>query len=66
MATHSSTIAWRIPWIEKPGGLQFTGLQRVGHNWVTSTPPNTHSIFIYHLLLWSLTIALGVREGKER
>ena len=29
-------------------------------------PPNTHSIFIYHLLLWSLTIALGVREGRER
>ena len=34
MATHSSVLAWRIPWIEKPGGLQSTGLQRVGHNWV--------------------------------
>ena len=31
MATHSS-IAWRIPWTEKPGRLQFTGLQGVGHN----------------------------------
>ena len=29
MATHSSTLAWRIPWMEKPGGLQFMGLQRV-------------------------------------
>ena len=30
-ATHSSTLAWRIPWTEEPGGLQFTGSQRVGH-----------------------------------
>ena len=32
MATHSSTLAWRIPWIEEPGGLQFMGLQRVGQD----------------------------------
>ena len=33
MATHSSILAWRIPWTEKPGGLlQSMGLQRVGHN----------------------------------
>ena len=32
MATHSSIRAWRIPWMEEPGGLQFTGLQRVGHD----------------------------------
>ena len=32
MATHSSILAWRIPWTEKPGGLQFIGSQRVGHN----------------------------------
>ena len=32
MATHSSILAWRIPWTEEPGGLQFIGLQRVGHN----------------------------------
>ena len=29
MATHSSTVAWRIPWTEEPGGLQSTGSQRV-------------------------------------
>ena len=29
MAAHSSILAWRIPWTEKPGGLQFTGSQRV-------------------------------------
>ena len=32
MATHSSVLAWKIPWTEEPGGLQFVGLQRVGHN----------------------------------
>ena len=32
MATHSSILAWRIPWMEEPGGLQSTGLQRVGHD----------------------------------
>ena len=36
MATHSSILAWRIPWMEEPGGLQSTGSQRVGHNWATS------------------------------
>ena len=32
MATRSSTIAWRIPWMEEPGGLQSTGSQRVEHD----------------------------------
>ena len=32
MATHSSILAWRISWTEKPGGLQSRGFQRVGHN----------------------------------
>ena len=32
LATHSSILAWEIPWREKPGGLQSLGLQRVGHN----------------------------------
>ena len=32
MATHSSTLAWEIPWTEEPGGLQSTVLQRVGHD----------------------------------
>ena len=36
MATHSSTLAWRIPWTEELGGLQSTGSQRVGRDWVTS------------------------------
>ena len=36
MATHSSVLAWRIPWTGEPGGLQSMGLLRVGHNWATS------------------------------
>ena len=32
MATHSSILAWRIPWTEEPGGLQSIGLQRVGND----------------------------------
>ena len=36
MATHSSILAWRIPWTEEPGGLQSVGLQRVRHDWATS------------------------------
>ena len=37
MATHSSVLPWKIPWTEKPGGLQFVGSKRVGHNCVTNS-----------------------------
>ena len=36
MAPHSSTLAWKIPWTEEPGGLQSMGSLRVGHDWATS------------------------------
>ena len=36
MATHSSILAWEIPWMEEPGGLHSMGSQRVGHNYATS------------------------------
>ena len=36
MATHSSTLAWKIPRMEEPGRLQSMGSQRAGHNWATS------------------------------
>ena len=56
MATHSSTLSWKIPWTEKPGRLQSMGSQRVGHNWETSlsflffmgeeaSPPTVHNDF---------------------
>ena len=36
MATHSSTLAWKIPWVDEPGRLQSTGSLRVRHDWATS------------------------------
>ena len=36
LATHSSILAWRIPWTEEPGGLQSMGLQRVAHDWLSA------------------------------
>jgi len=36
MAPHSSTLAWKIPWTEEPGGLKSMGSLRVGHDWATS------------------------------
>ena len=42
MATYSSILAWRIPWMEEHGGLQSTGPQRVGHDWALS-----HSFHFY-------------------
>ena len=36
MAPHSSTLAWKIPWTEEPGGLQSMGSLRAGHDWATS------------------------------
>ena len=36
MAAHSSTLAWKIPWTEEPGGLQSRGSRRVRHDWATS------------------------------
>ena len=48
MTTHSSILAWRIPWREEPGRLQSTGSQRAGHNWVTSLSPSR----------WTLTLVL--------
>ena len=47
MTTHSSTLAWRIPWMEEAGGLQSMGLPRVGHALVTEqqehVPPPYYS-----------------------
>ena len=37
LATHSSILAWEIPWTQEPGGLQSIGSQRVGHDWATNT-----------------------------
>ena len=46
MATHSSTLAWKIPWTEEPGRLSSMGSQRVGQNWATSLSLSLLSIAI--------------------
>ena len=53
MATHSSTLAWKIAWTEEPGRLQSTGSQRVGHDWATSpSPSNEHPGLISSRMDW--------------
>ena len=56
IAIHSSNLAWRIPWTEKPGRLQSMGLQRVGHDWVNNTHKHTHTLDM---------VFLGRLSGKE-
>ena len=64
MATHSSVLAWRIPWAEEPGGLQSMGSQKVRHSWEhthssqsifgsTHTHTHTHT----HTATHSITLA---------
>ena len=48
MATHSSTLAWKIPWMEEPGGLQSTGLQRVTHHWECDFTHSLITPYIHH------------------
>ena len=52
MAIHSSTIAWKIPWVEEPGRLQSMGLQRVRHDWATSRSRPPFGSLICFLSLW--------------
>ena len=47
MGTHSSVLAWKIPWTEEPGGLQSMGSQRVRHGWVTNTHAHTRPALLY-------------------
>ena len=55
-ATHSSILAWRIPWTEESGGLQSMGLQRVGHNWMANT--DIYAGQIIHISSGMLKLAL--------
>ena len=60
MATHSSILAWRIPWTEELGGLQSTGSQRVGHDWETSLylkiTAREATVYIKHKKTIALTV----------
>ena len=55
MATHSSILAGRFPWMEERGRLQSTGSQRVGHNWATSPSPSASLTTLKPLTVWMTT-----------
>ena len=50
MATHSSILAWRIPWTEEPGGLESMGSERIGRDQHT----HTHNCISKHSCSWHL------------
>ena len=62
MATHSSILAWKIPWTEESGGLQSMGSQKVRYNWATDTFTFTcqyrliSNVFIFYFGLWLHTM----------
>ena len=53
-ATHSSVLAWSIPWKKEPGGLSSMGSQRVGHYWVTRTFSFKHKLHCPCIQFWGL------------
>ena len=61
MASHSSILAWRIPWTEEPGGLQSMGSQRVGHDW-SDLAHSTHA----DVLLSPVFQCRGGKDGHFR
>ena len=66
MATHSSTLAWKIPWMEEPGGLQCMGVQGVRHDWAT----NTHLLLGLlvnkdNLKVWILVLSFSPIQGNK-
>jgi len=63
MAYHSSTLAWKIPWIEEPGRLQSMGLLRVGHDWATSLSLFT---FMHWRRKWQPTPVFLPEESQGR
>ena len=60
MAPHSSTLAWKIPWMEEPGGLQSMGSLRVGHDSVTSLSLFT---FMHWRRKWQPTPGMAEPSG---
>ena len=63
MITHSSILAWRIPWIQEPGRLQSMTSHRVGHDWVTNTFAFIFDVlwsiifpFSFVILIWALSL----------
>ena len=68
MATHSSALAWRIPWTEKPGRLQSMGSNRVGHDWRDLAAAATHTggkLSYYYFPFCILVLMMNLNIGKN-
>ena len=72
MATHSSILAWRIPWTEEPGRLQSMRSERVGHEWATelafsNQKPQTTAkfFFLFYWVTWANVLKQGSSEVHE-
>ena len=69
MATHSSILAWRIPWTEDPGGLQSMRLQRVGYNLMTKQQNRQNETFLRELvdkkILFQSQVRAQTRPGLD-
>ena len=63
MAPHSSTLAWKIPWMEEPGRLQSMGSLRIGHDWATSLSLFT---FMHWRRKWQPTPVFWPGESQGR
>ena len=67
MATHSSILAWKIPWWEEPGRLQSNGLQRVRYDWVTKQTHIYTCLFKYkiiHIYVWERDIGTAFFSNR--
>ena len=62
MATHSSILAWKIPWTEEPGRLQSMGSQRVGHDWTTSLLREVRILIVDSMMKVWLEASLSRRK----
>ena len=63
MTPHSSTLAWKIPWMQEPGGLQSMGSLRLGHDWATSFSLFT---FMHWRRKWQPTLVFLPGESQGR
>ena len=63
MATHSSMLAWKIPWMEEPDRLQSMGSHRVGHNWATSLSEHERKLNPLWAREFQAQSCIGIREG---
>ena len=66
MTTHSSILAWKIPWTEEPGGLQSMGWQRVGKDLATKQQQITEEILCYGSATQKVKLFMGLSSKEEQ